>query len=48
MIFNLLILQGTSYEDFDSSCVFQLAHAGQNPLIFGADIEQLAKRYKYI
>lgn len=48
MLFNLLFLQGTSYEDFDSSCVFQLAHAGQNPLIFGADIAQLAKRYIFI
>ncbi|VVC25833.1 Hypothetical protein CINCED_3A017350 [Cinara cedri] len=37
--------EGTSYEDFDSCCVFQLAHAGQNPLIFSADIEQLAKRW---
>jgi len=39
------ILQGTNYEEFDSSCVFQLAHAGQNPLIFCSDTEQLAKRY---
>ncbi|XP_050425561.1 FYVE, RhoGEF and PH domain-containing protein 6-like [Adelges cooleyi] len=37
--------EGTNYEDFDSNCVFQLAHAGQRPLIFCADIEQLAKRW---
>lgn len=44
---NKCILQGTNYEEFDSSCVFQLAHAGQNPLIFCSDTEQLAKRYAY-
>ncbi|XP_060844397.1 FYVE, RhoGEF and PH domain-containing protein 6-like isoform X2 [Rhopalosiphum padi] len=37
--------EGTNYEEFDSSCVFQLAHAGQNPLIFCSDTEQLAKRW---
>lgn len=44
---NECILQGTNYEEFDSSCVFQLAHAGQNPLIFCSDTEQLAKRYAH-
>lgn len=43
-IFKLIVLQGTSYEEFDSSCVFQLAHAGQNPLIFCADLG-LVQRY---
>ncbi|XP_025425999.1 FYVE, RhoGEF and PH domain-containing protein 6-like isoform X3 [Sipha flava] len=37
--------EGTNYEEFDSNCIFQLAHAGQNPMIFCADAEQLANRW---
>lgn len=35
----------STYEDIDSNCVFQLAHANQQPLVFHAENESIADRW---